>query len=314
VTAVPLRFTEVDKALAGRPVLRAVSFACRPGRITALLGPNGAGKTTAVTLATGLRRPDAGRVAVFGREPVDAAARRQFALVPQELGFPDAVTAGSCLRLVTGQRPDRGLAPPVPDLCERMGLGGLLDRRVGGLSGGQRRRLAVVLGLAAAPGLVVLDEATTNLDESSRRETWRLVREYTARGGSALVTSHILADIETHADDVVALAAGRVVLASPLAAVRDRLGADTVSVRVPAGARAAVRAAVADRALGREVPAAAPEACAWRTRRPVALVAAIAAQTDAAEALLVRPTPLAELLAELGAAPAEEEQPCGEYC
>jgi ABC-2 type transport system ATP-binding protein len=293
-------------------VLREVSFACRPGRITALLGPNGAGKTTTVTLATGLRRPDAGRVRVFGRPPTDAAARREFALVPQELGFPDAVTAAACLRLVTGQRPDRGRTPPVTELCERMGLGGLLGRRIGGFSGGQRRRLAVVLGLAHAPGLVVLDEATTNLDESSRAQTWRLVREYVARGGAALVTSHILADIEAHADDVVALAGGRVVLASPLADVRERLGADTVSVRLPGPDAPAVRAAVDARGLGRAVGGPAPGRYSWRTRDPVALVAAIAAVTDGASELVVRPTPLGELLAEVGRA--EEGAPCVEYC
>jgi ABC-2 type transport system ATP-binding protein len=217
-------------------------------------------------------------------------------LVPQEISFPDAVRVGLCLDFVAGQRADLGLGPPRTELCDRLGLGGLLRRRVGGLSGGQRRKLAVALGLLHAPGLLILDEATTNLDESTRAVTWQLVRDYVNQGGAALVTSHILADIEAHADRVVALHAGEMVLCSPLADVRSRLGGSTVSLRVPAAARAEVAALVAHRQLGVGVASAGDEPLQWRTVAPVKLVAAVAPLVPGTAELDVRPTPLSDLL------------------
>lgn len=311
MSAPPLLLQHVDKALAGRRVLHQVSFSCPAGRITALLGPNGAGKTTTVAVASGLRAPDSGRVAVFG-QPVGAARRAgRFGVVPQEIGFPEAVSVARCLDFVAGQRPDLGLGPGRAELCARLGLTDLLERRTGGLSGGQRRKLAVALGLVHAPGLVIMDEATTNLDEATRAVTWRLVRDYVARGGAALVTSHILADIESHADRVVALNEGRVVLESPLAEVRARLGGSTVSLLLPPGDRGAASAAIADRSLGRELPIGADGVQRWRTHSPLDLVLVVAAVSAGAQHLDVRPTPLGELLAEVagGAAATEARSP-----
>jgi len=299
VNSPPLRLGDVDKALAGRAVLQGVSFGCPAGRLTALLGPNGAGKTTTVTIASGLRAPDAGRVEVFGRPVGDARKHGRFAVVPQEIGFPEAVSVRHCLDFVAGQRPELGLGPPRTELGARLDLRGLLDRRAGGLSGGQRRKLAVALGLVHAPGLVIMDEATTNLDEATRAVTWQLVRDYVDRGGAALVTSHILADIESHADHVVALNDGRVVLDSPLADVRARLGGSTVSLLAPAADRAAVSAVVAGHHLGRELPLRSDGTQRWRTHDPLDLVLAVAAVSPGARHLDVRPTPLGELLSEV---------------
>jgi ABC-2 type transport system ATP-binding protein len=319
---VPLRLDGVHKTLAGTPVLRDVGFTCPAGAITALLGPNGAGKTTSVAIATGLRRADTGTVEVFGRRLPSRAALRRLSLVPQEIGLPAAVTVWHLLHFVSAQRAESPFAPPVEELCERLGIGPLLRRRAGGLSGGQQRKVAVALGLLRAPGLLILDEATTSLDESSRATTWAMVREYVDRGGAALVTSHILADIESHADRLVALNAGEVVLERPLDEVRQRLGGSAVSVRLPAGhahraiARitaeiaAAVPSAVASDSVRAAMPDPAPAAMSgrrdrefvrvqWRTANPLPLVAAIARAAPCATDLLVRPIPLGELLDEL---------------
>jgi ABC-2 type transport system ATP-binding protein len=295
-----LVFDRVSKDLAGRRVLDSVSFACPPGTITALLGPNGAGKTTAVSVATGLRRADAGAVRAFGIDVRRPAARAHTSLVPQDIGFPDAVTAGRCLDFVARQRIDQGLSAGRDELCERLGLTSLLDRRAGGFSGGQRRKLAVALGLIHAPGVLIMDEATTNLDETARAATWDLVRDYARLGGTAVVTSHILADIESHSDRVIALGAGRVVLDGPLAQLRAQLGGSLVSIQVAPLARAAVRDAVARAGpasvLTAQYPGLAADTLIWRTRQPFALLRAIAAVTDEIADVEVRPIPLRDLL------------------
>lgn len=300
MTAPPLAFAGAGKTLAGRPVLSEVTFDCPAGQITALLGPNGAGKTTSVALATGLRAPDTGQVRVFGRTARDRTTRSRLSLVPQEVGLPAAVTVRRCLAFVAGQRQPGQFTPPRDELCERLGLGPLLARRVGGLSGGQQRRVAVALGLLHAPPLLILDEATTNLDETARTTTWELIGSYAERGGAVLVTTHILADIDSHADRVVALSAGTVVLQSPLAQVRARLGGSAVSIRVPSSRRAEVLARTAScvpEAIA--VPGSTADALAWRTPAPLPLVTALAVIAPEATDLLVGPVPLGDLLPEL---------------
>ncbi|MEO8888780.1 MAG: ABC transporter ATP-binding protein [Jatrophihabitantaceae bacterium] len=309
----PLELVDVSKTLAGTSVLHAVSFECPAGEITALLGPNGAGKTTSVALATGLRSASAGQVRVFGHAVSERAARYRLSLVPQEIGLPASVTVRRCLNFVGGQRPPSPLATSRAEICERLGISGLLERRAGGLSGGQQRKVAVALGLLRAPGLLIMDEATTSLDERTRATTWQLVREYADRGGAALVTSHILADIDAHADRVVALNDGRVVLASPLALVRARLGGSVVAISLPPTRRAEVLEQVRIRQLdARPVAPAAPGSTAsdvpgsagrvrleWRTPAPVPFVAVLSQLAPDAVDLVVRPIPLGDLLAEL---------------
>jgi ABC-2 type transport system ATP-binding protein len=296
----PLMLADVDKTIAGRPVLREVSIECAPGTITALLGPNGAGKTTTVTIATGLRRPSAGSAQVFGHAATSSTARNLFSLVPQEVSLPGPVPVKSCLDFVAGQRPASSFGLSRERICKQLGIAELLGRSVGALSGGQRRRVALALGLVAVPGLLILDEATTNLDELARAQAWRLVRDYAAAGGCVLVTSHILADIESHADRVVAMAEGRVVLQNTLAEVRSLLGGSTVSALVaPAVLPQLIDKARTD-GLG-TLAASDPTSgtVTWRSSRPLALTALVAALAPDADELLMPPIPLGELLGRL---------------
>ncbi|SHG04559.1 ABC-2 type transport system ATP-binding protein [Jatrophihabitans endophyticus] len=296
--ATALRVERVSKALAGREVLREVSFACPAGQITALLGPNGAGKTTTVTLATGVRRPDAGQVRVLGRDVREPGSREHVALVAQGVTFPAAVGVDVCLRLVAGQRRPTPCSGEVTELYSRLGVDRLRGRRVGGLSGGQRRRLAVAMALLHAPEVVVLDEATSDLDERYRAETWQLLREYTGRGGCVLVTSHILADIERHADRVVALVDGQVALAGTLGEVRARLGGSSVEV-TPAAAELAHVAHLVRAHDGGEPMPAGPGRLRWHTHEPLRLLALLAAHAPTVADPVVGPVPLADLLESL---------------
>ena len=174
----------------------------------ALLGPNGAGKTTALSLLLGLRRPDSGRAELFGRDPTDPAARAG-----------DRRHAAGARLPADASRPrdprPRPCALPRPaarsDLLERFGLAEIARRQAGGLSGGERRRLAVALAFAADPRAVFLDEPTTGLDVEARLAVWDEVRAYAATGGTVLLTTHHLEEAERLASRIVLLAGGRVV-------------------------------------------------------------------------------------------------------
>jgi ABC-2 type transport system ATP-binding protein len=204
----PVRLSGVTRSYGDTVALDGVDLDVVEGSTTGLLGPNGAGKSTLIGLAAGLRRPDAGTVELFGGDPRTAANRVALGMTPQETGLPDALRVGEVVRFVAGHFPD-----PVPagELLERFGLSGLERRQTGGLSGGQKRRLAVALAFAGRPRLVLLDEPTTGLDVDGRRALWEGVRAFHADGGTVLLTTHYLEEIESLAQRVVVLASGRVV-------------------------------------------------------------------------------------------------------
>ncbi len=206
MTAAALR--GVTKRFGEKVVLDHLDLEIRPGEVVALLGPNGAGKTTALSVLLGLRRPDAGRAELFGRDPRHPSAREAIGVTPQEGGFPQTLRVGEIVDLVRAHfaRPvDRG------DLLERFGLGGIAGRQTGGLSGGERRRLSVALAFAGRPRAVFLDEPTSGLDVESRRAAWREIARYAGEGGTVLLTTHHLEEAEALASRVVLVARGRVV-------------------------------------------------------------------------------------------------------
>ena len=177
MTEVVAGLTCVEKAFAGREALRGVTLGVRRGEVAALLGPNGAGKTTAVRIMLGLRRPDRGEVSLFGLDPRRVEARRRCGATPQETDLPDGLRVVEIADFVRChfERP-LGTA----DLLERFGLAALQQRQAGGLSGGQRRRLAVALAFAGDPELVFLDEPSAGLDAGARRSLWQSIRGFAA--------------------------------------------------------------------------------------------------------------------------------------
>ena len=208
-----------------------VSLSVRPGELVGLLGPNGAGKTTMLSLITGLRHADAGTVRLFGGNPRDPLNRVSLGTTPQETGLPPTLTVGEVTDFVAGH-----YAHPMSrgEVLERFGIADLAKRQTGGLSGGQKRRLAVALALVGRPRLVVLDEPTTGLDVEARHALWQALRDYHADGATVLLTSHYLEEIEALAERVVVVGEGRVLADDTLAAVIDRVAMRRISVRLPA--------------------------------------------------------------------------------
>ena len=197
------------------------------GELVGLLGPNGAGKSTLVSLLTGVRRPSAGRVELFGGDPADPAQRRSLGVTPQETGLPASLRVGEVVDFVRAHFPD-----PLgrDELLARFGLSDLVKRQTGGLSGGQKRRVAVALAFAGRPQLVFLDEPTTGLDVEARHALWQAVREFHAEGGTVVLTSHYLEEIEALARRVVVIGGGRVLADDTVAAVRGLVAIRRVSL------------------------------------------------------------------------------------
>jgi ABC-2 type transport system ATP-binding protein len=207
-----------------------VSLDVPAGQLLGLLGPNGAGKTTLLQLLTGLRRPTSGTVELFGGDPRDAASRRRLGCTPQETGLPPTLRVHEVVDFVAGH-----FDHPVPtaELLEQFGLDGLGRRQTGGLSGGQKRRLAVAVAFAGRPELVVLDEPTTGLDVEARHALWDAIRHYHQEGGTVVLTSHYLEEVEALAERVVVMDQGLVRADGTLAEVRSLVPARRVRLRAP---------------------------------------------------------------------------------
>ena len=205
--SIPVRLVDVCKSYHGVAALRNLDLEVPFGRLLALLGPNGAGKSTTIELICGLRRPDSGQVELFGKDPRMPATRRWLGVTPQSTGFPGALRIWELVEFARAHYPE---PKSTDELLDGFGLSELASRQVGGLSGGQKRRLAVALAFAGNPSVVVLDEPTTGMDIDARRELWTMVRTEVDRGVTVVLTTHYLEEAEALADDVVLLHRGRV--------------------------------------------------------------------------------------------------------
>ncbi|TDD20558.1 ABC transporter ATP-binding protein [Nonomuraea diastatica] len=217
---------EVTRRYGNVLALDRVSLDIRAGELVGLLGPNGAGKSTLINLFVGLRRPTSGTVTLFGGSPQDPAMRRRIGVTPQETGLPEALRVGEVVDFVSAHFPEHA---GKHELLARFGLSDLVKRQIGGLSGGQRRRLAVALAFAGDPELVFLDEPTTGLDVEARRSLWDGITSFHEQGGTVLVTSHYIEEIEALARRVIVVGHGRVLADDTMESVRDIVGVRRVS-------------------------------------------------------------------------------------
>jgi ABC-2 type transport system ATP-binding protein len=207
----------------------------RRGEVFSLLGPNGAGKTTTVEILEGYRKRDAGTVSVLGLDPWQASRqwRARLGIVLQSASDFAEVTVAEVVHHFAIYYP----APRDPDeIIELVGLTEKRDIRTRRLSGGQRRRLDVALGILGNPELLFLDEPTTGFDPEARRKFWRLIGALRADGVTILLTTHYLDEAEALADRVGVIANGRIVEAGPPATLGGRNAAEAlVSWRGPNG-------------------------------------------------------------------------------
>jgi ABC-2 type transport system ATP-binding protein len=217
--------------------VRDISFSVQPGEIVALLGPNGAGKTTTLEILEGFRRRDGGEARVLGLDPGDRSGARQLrehtGLVLQEVGVEPYLTVRETLGRAAGyyQAPR-----DVADVIGMVGLAGLERRKARKLSGGQKRRLDVALGLIGNPRLLYLDEPTTGFDPAARRDAWDLVRELRQQGTTILLTTHDMDEANALADRVIVLSGGVIVAEGAPSELGGRdAGKARITFRLPDG-------------------------------------------------------------------------------
>jgi len=217
--------------------VRDVSFEVERGEIFALLGPNGAGKTTTVEILEGFRRRSSGEVETLGVDPARRDTQRwlrtRIGVVLQELAVEPYYTVRQVLSRNAGYYPS---PRPIDEVIEMIGLKEKADDRVKRLSGGQQRRLDVGLGVVGNPELLFLDEPTTGLDPSGRRDSWDLIRRLAAGGTTVLLTTHYMDEVEALADRVAVLSHGEVVASGTPTSIGGRdSGAVTIRFILPGG-------------------------------------------------------------------------------
>jgi ABC-2 type transport system ATP-binding protein len=218
-TMVPVVAADPDAAISVRGLrmsygaveaVRGIDLDVRRGEIVAFLGPNGAGKTTTVEILEGYRHRTGGEVRVFGEDPGRAPLpwRDRIGVVLQESTVEPDLTAREVLALYAGyhRRPR-----PVMETLEMVGLADRADARGRELSGGQRRRLEVAIGLIGDPELLFLDEPTTGFDPSARRQSWQVIAGLRRLGTTIFLTTHYMDEAEALADRIVVISGGRIV-------------------------------------------------------------------------------------------------------
>jgi ABC-2 type transport system ATP-binding protein len=206
------------------------------GEIYGFLGPNGAGKTTLVRILTTLLRPTAGSASVAGYDVVREAddVRRSIGVALQEAAIDPLMTGRELLRMQGALHGLRGASARerAVSLLERVGLTEAGDRRVGGYSGGMRRRLDLALALVHRPVVLFLDEPTTGLDPTSRAALWREVRTLNSEGTTVFLTTQYLEEAEQLADRVGIIAGGRLVAEGTPDDLKTRVGEPTLHIEV----------------------------------------------------------------------------------
>ncbi|MFB7208372.1 ABC transporter ATP-binding protein [Streptomyces sp. NPDC056255] len=213
----------------GGPVqaVRSIDMTVAAGEIVGLLGPNGAGKTTTLRMLTTLLAPTGGVATVAGHDLLadPAGVRKKCGYVAQSGGVDPHISVQE--ELVTQGRLYRlgrtAAASRAAELAAELGLSELLDRRTATLSGGQRRRLDIAMGLTHRPAVLFLDEPTTGLDPGSRADLWELVRRLRDTYGTTVVlTTHYLDEADALADRLVVVDGGLVVAEGTPAALKTR--------------------------------------------------------------------------------------------
>jgi ABC-2 type transport system ATP-binding protein len=232
-TAVAVR--DLRKAYGRTDALRGVTFEVRRGEIFALLGPNGAGKTTVIEILEGYRRRTSGDARVLGADPgrPTRSWRERIGLVLQECELDPNLTVRETVRLFSSFYPEPS---QVEETIELAGLAGVGDTRVGQLSGGQRRRVDVAVGIVGNPELVFLDEPTTGFDPTARRGAWTMIDGLRGLGKTILLTTHYMDEAQRLADRIGILREGELVAIGSVEEIGAGLRADAlIRFRLPDG-------------------------------------------------------------------------------
>ncbi len=211
-----------------------VSFDIAEGEVYGLLGHNGAGKSTTVEILEGHRTRTSGEIAVLGMDPATAGRkfRDRIGIVLQTSGVEPELTVREAVELYGAAYRRRR---PIDEVLDLVGLEAKADARIGTLSGGQRRRLDLGLGIVGYPEVIFLDEPTTGFDPAARRRSWEMISDLCRVGTTVLLTTHYLDEAEHLADRVGVLANGRLVAEGSPSDLMSGVPESTITFGVPDG-------------------------------------------------------------------------------
>jgi ABC-2 type transport system ATP-binding protein len=216
--------------------LDGVDITVEQGQIMGLLGPNGSGKTTLVRILTTLLRPDAGSARVAGLDVTRDATRVRYeiGLAGQYASIDELLTGRENLELVGlwYHMPKAEYRRRAREILDRLDLTDAANRRVGGYSGGMRRRLDIGASLIARPRVLFLDEPTTGLDPRTRNVLWDFVEELVGEGATVLLTTQNMEEAQRLAHTIVVLDAGRVIARGTALELKEQIGGDMLEARV----------------------------------------------------------------------------------
>ena len=210
----------VGKCFGDREAVRDVSFEVARGELLAIIGPNGAGKTTLLTMLAGIRKPDSGSVEQRGPN-----ADRRIGWVPQQTAVYSKLTVAQNLRLFARLEKVDDLEAVVERMLEQTALKERADDELGSLSGGNRQRVNIAVGLLADPPVLLLDEPSGALDPRQRQRLWSFITALTERGTSVVFATHDISEAERHADRMLVLADGELLFGGPPAELHRVSGA-----------------------------------------------------------------------------------------
>jgi ABC-2 type transport system ATP-binding protein len=222
-------FENVRKTYGKVRAVDGLTMELRPGETVAFLGPNGAGKSTSLDMLLNLRKPDKGRIAMFGSDPYHAIKNGRVGAMLQSGGLMPEVTVRELVGLVTSFHPR---PEPVEQTMRRAGITEFAGQRVDKLSGGQTQRVRFALAIVGDCDLIVLDEPTTAMDVETRRTFWDNMKAEVADGKTLLFATHYLEEADQAADRIIVINRGRLLADGTPSEIKARAGAKRISFRL----------------------------------------------------------------------------------
>ena len=223
-----IEISNLQKNYGELEVLKGIDLSVFKGEVFALLGPNGAGKTTTIEILEGHRYKSSGKLSVLGFDPEKNSTdfRRKVGIVLQETGIEQYLTVSEVLTQFSGfyENPIS-----IKRLLEITGLNKFKDQKVKRLSGGQRRRLDVAIGLSGNPELLFLDEPTTGFDPSARRDSWEMIHNLRELGKTILLTTHYMDEAEYLSDRIGLMFEGSIKSIGTLNELRNENNTSTIT-------------------------------------------------------------------------------------
>ncbi len=211
-----------------------LTFSIERGEVFGFLGPNGAGKTTTIRAITTIQRPTSGRVVIDGHDSSTdyLEARRCIGIAQQHISLDKDLTVRQNIKYhaMLHKIPKRVMEERVKSLSDMLGLGEHMDKKIADLSGGWKRKAAIVCSILHEPSVLFLDEPTAGLDTQSRHLLWELVRTLNSHGTTIFLTTHYIEEAESLCDRVAIIDRGKLSAIGTVDELKDIVGKVTVDV------------------------------------------------------------------------------------